>query len=78
MDRIIIGISMVIVGVACIAFNERWSHWFFERTQRPSYPLVSGLVQQAAYQKFWIIVNRCGLVFWGSVLVIAGVANLFF
>jgi glucose uptake protein GlcU len=77
MNKIILGAVLIVFGVAFIAFNKNWSQWVYENTQRSSYSFVSSLLSETKYENYCIVFDRCGLVFWGAVLVVAGLSNLF-
>jgi len=78
MNKIILGIVLIVFGIAFIVFNKKWSQWVYENTQRSSYAFVSSLLSQTKYETYCTVFDRFGLVFWGAVLVIAGFVNLFY
>jgi hypothetical protein len=76
MNKIILGVILIVVGIAFIVFNKKWSQWVYENTQRSSYSFVSLLLSEPKYEKICIVFDRSGLVFWGVVQIIAGFLNL--
>jgi glucose uptake protein GlcU len=63
MNKIILGVAMIVFGIAFMVFNKKWSEWVYENTQRFSYSFVSFLLSQARYEKYCIVFDRFGLVF---------------
>jgi hypothetical protein len=78
MKKIALGLGLIAFGLVFIICNKKWAQWVYDRTQRRSYSFASFLISEQKYEKWCTVFNRCGIVFWGVVLVIAGCFNLFY